>query len=386
MKKLRVICLSSIFILAIFLLMAFSVFSINPQSAIASKNLIHRASNTCKCNRTILTNFIIINGTTSNSVSGFKKVETPASNNASNIINKRIAFVEPTFTYAAYRNGSFYNFYNKYSISDTSKKTITTDLNLLENRPIPHGPFPYFAHPTQKPDIPYISYFKILLQHVKNNDPLVTNITDVDVHQGKIFQTDGRNAYDVLFLFHNEYATQSEYNNLRQFVSNGGTVVFTEANALLAEVSYNKTNDSITLVKGHYWMFDGKGATPSVSERWLNENKEWTGSNFLDVPSIGSSSHVYFRNNPFNYTHTEEQYVTNPHAKILLDYQAYNLPPKYFNATVATYKMNYGRGQVINLGIWGHILVNNKAFLNYFDNVILPLALDPAPEVNTNMK
>ena len=140
--------------------------------------------------------------------------------------------------------------------------------------------------------------------------------------QGKIFQTDGRNAYDVLFLFHNEYVTHSEYNNLRQFVSNGGTIVFTEANALFAEVSYNKTNDSITLVKGHDWKFDGKGATPSIGERWLNENKEWMGSNFFDVPS---TSRVYFRNNPFNYTHTEEQYVTNPQAKILIDYQAYDI-------------------------------------------------------------
>ena len=112
----------------------------------------------------------------------------------------------------------------------------------------------------------------------------------MDVHQGKIFQTDGSNAYDVLFLFHNEYATQSEYNNLRQFVSNGGTIVFTEANALFAEVSYNKANDSITLVKGHYWMFDGKGATPSVGERWLNENKEWMGSNFFDIPSDEQSA------------------------------------------------------------------------------------------------
>ncbi|MDQ6863549.1 MAG: hypothetical protein M3044_06970 [Thermoproteota archaeon] len=288
--------------------------------------------------------------------------------------NKRIAFVEPTFTYAAYRNGSFYNFYEKYSLSDTTNKTITADLNLLKNRPIPHGPFPYYAHPTFL-DIPYIDYFKILLQHVKNKDPFVTNITDVDVHQGKIFQTDGRNAYDVLFLFHNEYATQSEYNNLRQFVSNGGTIVFTEANTLFAEVSYNKTNDSITLVKGHYWMFDGKSAIPSVSERWLNENKEWMGSNFFDVPS---SEKVHFRNNPFNYTHTEEQYVTNPEAKILINYQAYDIPSKsYQHATVATYQMNYGKGKVINLGIWGHIVEDNKAFLNYFDNVIIPLALGP---------
>jgi hypothetical protein len=290
--------------------------------------------------------------------------------------NKRIAFVEPTFTYAAYQNASFYNFYAKYSLSNKSNKTVTADLNFLKNRPIPHGPFPYYAHPTQKPDIPYIDYFKILLQHVKKNSPFVTNLTDVDVHEGKIFQTNGENAYDVLFLFHNEYATASEYNNLRKFVSNGGTIVFTEANLLFAEVSYNKTNDSITLVKGHYWKFDGNGATPSISERWLNENKEWVGSNFFDVPSTDK---VYFANNPFNYTHTEEQYVTNPQAKILIDYHAYDIPRQYsqyyHNATVATYQMNYQAGKIINLGIWGHVVEDNKAFLHYFDNVIIPLAL-----------
>ena len=154
------------------------------------------------------------------------------------------------------------------------------------------------------------------MQHVKRNSPFVTNLTDVDVHEGKIFQPNGKNAYDVLFLFHNEYAIASEYNNLRQFVSNGGTIVFTETNTFFAEVSYNKSNDSITLIKGHYWKFDGKSATRSVSERWLNESKEWMGSNFFDVPS---TTKVYFANNPFNYTHSEEQYVTNPRAKILIN-------------------------------------------------------------------
>jgi hypothetical protein len=288
------------------------------------------------------------------------------------IYSKRVAFVEPTFTYAAYRSGSFYNFYNKYSLTDTTNKTITADLDLLENRPIPHGPFPYFAHPSYS-DIPYINYFQIVLDHVKKKDPFVTHLTDVDVDQGKIFQPDGKNAYDVLFLFHNEYATQTEYNNLRQFVSNGGTIVFTEANEFFAEVSYNKTYDSITLVKGHYWKLDSNGATPSVGERWLNESREWMGSNFFDVDS---NLNVKFRNNPFNYTHSEEQYVTNPKAKIMIDYKAYNIPNKNFqNATVATYQMDYGKGRVINLGIWGHIVENNQAFLRYLDNVIIPVAL-----------
>jgi len=295
------------------------------------------------------------------------KIHLPA-----RIYNKTVAFVEPTFTYAAYRSGSFYDFYQKYSFKDawSANKTVTTDLNLLKNRPIPHGPFPYFTHP-QILDVPYLDYFKLLLQHVKEDVPSVTNLTDVDVHQGKIFQANGSNAYDVLFLFHNEYASASEYNNLRHFVSNGGTIVFTEGNILFAEVGYNNSNDSITLVKGHYWKLNDTGATPSVGERFLNENKEWMGSNFFDVPS---SVKVYFRNNPFNYTHTEEQYVTNPKAKILINYETTYSSVKYPKPTVAAYYMDYGKGRVINLAIWGHTLVDNKAFLNYFDNTIIPLA------------
>ena len=59
-------------------------------------------------------------------------------------------------------------------------------------------------------------------------------------------------------LFHNEYVTQKEYDNLRQFVKNGGTIVFIDANVFYAEVRYDRDNHTITLVKGHYWEFDGK--------------------------------------------------------------------------------------------------------------------------------
>ncbi len=282
-----------------------------------------------------------------------------------------IAFVEPTFTYAAYQNSSFYNFYKIYSnmIDNGSNLTISSDLNLLKNKHIPHGPFPYFEHPSYK-DIPYKDYFDLLYQHVSNLSK-VKKITDADVTLGKIFLQNGKNAYDILFLFHNEYVTQDEYNNLKKFVYNGGTIVITDANILFAEVSYNSSNDSITLVKGHYWKFNGKYAQHGPSERWVKENKDWMGSNFLDIPS---NYKVYFKNNPFNYTHSEEQFVTNPNAKILLNFKAYNLTPRYSNATVATYEMDYGKGMVINLGIWGHTLIYNKAFLDYLDNVIIPIA------------
>jgi hypothetical protein len=390
MKELKLSSSAFLFTVTLFLSIVFSgFFHVNLQNVIASKNLIHREWN----NKVMQNSYQIHDNKQweklhivpilySNSISQNNAL-SPAIIPQGNISSKRIAFVENTFTYAAYRNGSFYNFYKKYiPITDnpSTVPTITTDLNLLKNRPIPHGPFPYYAHPRQPPDIPYIEYFKILLQHVKKNDPSVTNITDVDVHEGKIFRTNGSNAYDILFLFHNEYVTSPEYNNLRQFVINGGMIVFTEANALFAEVNYNKTNDSITLVKGHYWVFDGKSASRSIGERWLAENKEWTGSNFLDIPS---TSKISYKNNPFNYTNGEEQYVTNPHAKILLDYRASFSSNKYPNATVATYQMDYGKGKIINLGIWGHELINDAAFLNYFDNVIIPIALGSTDKIRS---
>ena len=75
------------------------------------------------------------------------------------INNKTIAFVENTFTYDRYRNGSIFMTSIKnifYRLESTI--TITTDLNLLKNRPIPHGPFPYYANPR----IPRHSLHRIL--------------------------------------------------------------------------------------------------------------------------------------------------------------------------------------------------------------------------------
>jgi hypothetical protein len=45
---------------------------------------------------------------------------------------------------------------------------------------------------------------------------------------------DGRNEFDILILFRNEYVSQVEYENLKRFVANGGTLLFTEGNILYA--------------------------------------------------------------------------------------------------------------------------------------------------------
>jgi hypothetical protein len=56
----------------------------------------------------------------------------------------------------------------------------------------------------------------------------ITNLTDQDVHNGLIFieNESNTNTYDVIFLGHQEYVTQVEYDNLRRFVANGGTTKY----------------------------------------------------------------------------------------------------------------------------------------------------------------
>jgi hypothetical protein len=300
-------------------------------------------------------------------------------------VDKKVALVRPVFTYAAYNFDSFYDFYALYSpiqfAANGANITITDNTHLLKDRPIPEGAFTYYLAVDEEPYIPYINFINLVSDLYKEHNITAFNTTDVDVHQGKIFNIDGTNAYDVLFLFHNEYVTRAEYDNLKKFVFNGGTIVFGDGNVLYAEVSYNEKNNSITLVSGHNWNFDNNStAYTGPAEKWLDETREWMGSNFLDIPS---NYPLRFSNNPFNYTHSEENYVANPNAKILLDYGLDNIPRssgQYLGAVVATYEMNYGKGKVIHLGVWGHTLVENGEFIDYLNNTIIPLSINSTSE------
>src|SRR5690348_17712377 len=88
----------------------------------------------------------------------------------------------------------------------------------------------------------------------------ITVLTDADVDNGYIFAENGgnnnnnnnnNNAYDVLILGHQEYVTQKEYDNLRKFVADGGTMIILDGNVFYAEVKYDRSNQTVTLVKGH---------------------------------------------------------------------------------------------------------------------------------------
>lgn len=271
---------------------------------------------------------------------------------------KRLAAVMPTFTAAAYNN--FYTFYQKY-INTPPGVNITADLNLLS------------SNVTNAPSASASGFAMIyLLGNLKWISPQseVTFLTDEDVDGGGIFQTNGSNIFDVLILGHQEYVTQNEYDNLKKFVSTGGTLILLDGNVFYAEVKYDKNTGKITLVKGHSWAFNGKSAWRSISERWRNETAQWIGSNYISFPKATFVD-------PFSYTAHEEQYLTNPKDIILLNYNASvpvgntTIPSRQ---VVATYELNYLKGKVIALGLYSDDIITNGSFNRYFDNLLLHYA------------
>jgi hypothetical protein len=285
---------------------------------------------------------------------------------SSNLVSKkigpnsavRIAFIKPTFTHAAYTN-SFYVFYARHS-HESWGNNVTSDLSFLSTK------VDSTEMQSQYPLLSLVDNVRKVLPNSK-----IQTLTDGDVDVGAIFgkqqlsnnenNSISINAFDVLILGHQEYVTQKEYDNLKQFVKNGGTIIFLDGNAFFAEVKYDRANSVITLVKGHWWEFDGKVARVSVGERWQNETSQWVGSNYFCYLCT-----ITFANNPFGYRHHEEQYLTNPSDVILLNYRASD--PSHI---VATYELQYGKGRSVVIGLYSDDIIHNERFIRFFDGLLL---------------
>jgi hypothetical protein len=299
------------------------------------------------------------------------KVSHAFSGGRSGVVSKmrfKIAIIKPTFTAAAYSD-SFYKFYILFMHTPPGKN-VTTDLNLLSSK------IPKQLTPTS-------SVFSMLFlpYHLKKLLPQsnIDSITDADVDGSSgpsdIFVKNGlENKYDVLILGHQEYVTQKEYDNLKRFVANGGILIALDGDLFHAEVKYDKRTQTVTLVEGHGWTFNGKSAWKSVNERWKKDTSDWVGSNYLCY-----LCKIRFLNNPFGYKHHEEQYLTNNKDVILMNYDADLLLQRYHppiaKPVVAAYELNYQKGKVIVLGLYSDDIIFNGKFDKFFDRLLLQDAL-----------
>jgi N,N-dimethylformamidase beta subunit-like, C-terminal len=270
--------------------------------------------------------------------------------NTSPILPERIAYVAPTFTIAAY-NHRFYVFY-RLEAKVPLWANVTTGLNLLTSKVI-KLPSRIIKHAFLAPS----SNIEV--------------ITDQDVDSGSVFTNNNPNSkskYDVLILGHQEYVTQKEYDNLRHFVANGGTLILLDGNVFYAQVRYDRYSHSITLIKGHGWAYNGQSAWRSINERWANETSEWIGSNYLCY-----SCDVTFANDPWKYKHHEEQYITNRDDRIFINYDAQLITKHHvtYKPIIATYELHYKKGRVIVFGLYTEDILNNPIFDKYFVTLLM---------------
>ena len=58
--------------------------------------------------------------------------------------------------------------------------------------------------------------------------------------------------------------------------------------------------------------------------------------------------------------------MTNPNARILIDYQAQS----EYNYLIAAYELQYGLGKVLSLGIFGSNIVGDDNFSQFYKDIL----------------
>ena len=72
-------------------------------------------------------------------------------------------------------------------------------------------------------------------------------------------------------------------------------MILLDGNVFFAQVKYDRHSQTMSLVKGHWWAYNGRSAWPSIGERWADETSEWIGSNYLCYQCVS-----VFGNDPLN--------------------------------------------------------------------------------------
>ena len=109
-----------------------------------------------------------------------------------------------------------------------------------------------------------------IVDHLKWLSPKSTIdvLGDQDLHNGSpLFSENGTNVYDAIMLQHQEYVSQQENDNLKQFVANGGVLMLLAGNIFYGEVQYDEETNTVKFVKGHGFAFNGETVWRSDKER-----------------------------------------------------------------------------------------------------------------------
>ncbi|HMK32292.1 MAG TPA: hypothetical protein VK431_01570 [Nitrosopumilaceae archaeon] len=158
--------------------------------------------------------------------------------------SKKIVFVYPIFTQAAYDENGFYYYYNKLCDS----RCLTVKIPEEE-----HGKYTSSIRATAILSI--LNY---------------SHITDIDIDKNP----DILKKFDRVIILHNEYVTQKEFDA----ITSHPDVVYLFPNALYAEVKTDYTSNTITLIRGHGYP----DSSVSNGFDWKFENSQYEYDNQCD--------------------------------------------------------------------------------------------------------
>ena len=151
-----------------------------------------------------------------------------------------------------------------------------------------------------------MGFLPVLQKYQSTLNYTVAGIDDRDLHNNSTAFT----SKDVLLFGHNEYVTQTEYDNLKNWINvSGGTAIFMDGNVMFTKVIYDPTAtpEKLQNIDGHSLRYHPATQTLSnratdfpsqtgaqVYEHWTQYGKEEDGS----TPSDAGDKENYWN---FNY-------------------------------------------------------------------------------------
>ncbi len=228
--------------------------------------------------------------------------------------------IDPVLTTTAYKGlPGFYTFYHRY---EDVTGPVLTDLSWLRLN-VSAGLASYAGWGADYP----------LYLLMKQKQPSIGILTDLQVGDGGLFYDNGTRRYSTAVLGHDEYVTQSEYDQFEAFVAKGGTLDLVGGDSL--EVLVNYTNGVETFVLGHGWSFNGTAAVKSAERPFEGRNVGLLGGSYYQGQKVEDAG--FEVNVILNFTSTAVSQpcysVSGPNTDILVAYYSH----QYKQGTVDYY-------------------------------------------------